>query len=75
MYHDIFVNEFNMHFGYPRTDSCSTCDGLTVQIESATELEKPQLEQTLEVHHKLAQEGYDAFKYNREMCQTLYLDN
>ena len=30
---DIFVEEYNIHFGYPRTDRCSTCDSLAIQIE------------------------------------------
>ena len=28
-----FVSEFNIHFGYPRTDTCSTCDRLSVTID------------------------------------------
>ena len=31
-YHDIFTGEFNIYFGYPRTDTCSTCDGLQLKI-------------------------------------------
>lgn len=34
-----------VHFSYPHTDSCSTCDGLRVQIEAATESERRQLDQ------------------------------
>ena len=69
MYHDIFVTEFNIYFGYPRTDSCSTCDGLKVHIGAATESERPQLEKTLEAHQQLAQEGYQAFQYDRNMSK------
>ena len=32
-YHDIFVNEFNIYFGYPRMDTCGTCDSLKLRIE------------------------------------------
>ena len=67
MYHDIFVTEFNIHFGYPRSDSCSTCDSLTVQIEASTELERPELQKYLREHQQLAQEGYDTFRYDREL--------
>lgn len=67
LYHDIFVTEFNIHFGYPRTDSCSTCDGLLVQMEAVTDTQRPQLEKTLEAHQQLAQEGYKAFRYDREL--------
>ena len=34
-YHDIFVNDYNIHFGYPRTDTCSTCDSLRIKISEA----------------------------------------
>lgn len=34
-YHDIFVTEFNISFGYPRSDTCDTCDSLTTKIEGA----------------------------------------
>ena len=27
-YHDFFVQEFNTHFGYSRSDTCDTCDHL-----------------------------------------------
>ena len=72
LYHDIFVTEFNIHFGYPHTDSCNTCDSLTVQIEAATESERPQLEKTLEAHQQLAQEGYEAFRYDRQMSKETW---
>jgi len=66
-YHDIFVNEFNIHFGYPRTDTCSTCDRYMVQIEAATESEKPCIEEALSAHQQLAQEGYKAFRADKEL--------
>lgn len=33
-YRQIFNSNFNLSFGYPRCDTCSTCDELTVNIES-----------------------------------------
>ena len=50
MYHDILVTEFNIHFGYPRSDYSSTCDGLAVQIEAVTEAEKSLLQSTVQEH-------------------------
>lgn len=67
MYHDIFVTEYNIYFGYPRSDSCSTCDSLTIQIESASESEKPKLQESLQAHQQLAEEGYHAFRYDRDL--------
>ena len=70
LYHDLFVTEFNIHFGFPRTDSCGTCDGLQVQLDAANEPEKSQLERELEAHQKLAQEGYSAYRYDRELSKA-----
>lgn len=67
MYHDIFVTEYNIHFGYPRTDTCSTCDNLTMQIQAASAESKLVLEESLQAHQQLAEEGYSAFKYDRQL--------
>lgn len=31
LYHNIFVNDFNIHFEYPQSDTCDTCDSLKLQ--------------------------------------------
>lgn len=67
-YHDIFVNEFNIYFGYPRTDTCDTCDSLKLRIENATEeSEKKGLEQELESHQTLAKTGYETLSYGQKL--------
>ena len=35
-YRKIFKNDFNISFGYPRTDTCSKCDKLKKSIEKAS---------------------------------------
>jgi len=72
LYHDIFVTEFNIHFGYPRTDTCSTCDRLTIQAEAAGATESERLKKSLEAHQKLAQEGYQAFHNDKELSKTTW---
>jgi len=32
-YHNIFVTELNIYFGYPRSDTCDTCDSRIEVIE------------------------------------------
>ena len=59
MYHDIFVTNYNIQFGYPRTDTCSTCENLTMQIQAEQKLV---LQESLKAHQQLAEEGYSAFK-------------
>uniref|UniRef100_A0A1X7T8T3 Uncharacterized protein n=1 Tax=Amphimedon queenslandica TaxID=400682 RepID=A0A1X7T8T3_AMPQE len=69
-YHDVFVSEFNIYFGYPRTDTCSTCDGLSVKIASESDISKKQeLKEELEAHKTLAQEGYDAFRFDQQFAR------
>lgn len=67
MYHNIFVTEYIIHFGYPRTDTCSTCDILTMQIQAASAESKLVLKESLQAHQQLAEEGYSAFKYDRQL--------
>ena len=69
-YHDIFVTEFNIHFGYPRSDSCGTCDAFRKQIEDFTDdSEKECLLHKHELHEKLAQDGYSALKQDQELSK------
>ena len=35
-YRKIFNNDFNISFGYPRTDTCSKCDKIKISIEKAS---------------------------------------
>ena len=35
-YNDVFVNEFNLHFGYPQSDTCDKCDHLNMEISTTT---------------------------------------
>ena len=68
-YHDVFVKEFNIYFGYPRTDTCSTCDSLKLRIESVTdELERNELEE-LESHQTLAKTGYTTFSNDQKLSK------
>ena len=70
-YHDLFVREFNIYFGYPRSDTCDTCDSIVTKMEdaSASSAEIEELKQELEAHKTLAQEGYHAFHYDQELSQ------
>ena len=72
-YRDIFVNDFNIHFGYPRTDTCSTCDGLLIQIdEAASEEDRIKLKEKLDQHKVLAQAGYDTFHYDQDLSRKTW---
>ena len=70
-YHDIFTSEFNIYFGYPRTDTCSTCDALRVQIEACQNTtEQQKLEEKLESHKLLAETGYNTFRKDQQLSRA-----
>ena len=70
-YHDIFVTEFNIYFGYPRSDTCDTCDSIKMKMEdaNATPEEIEKLKQELEAHQTLAERGYQALHYDQQLSQ------
>ena len=70
-YHDIFTSEFKIYFGYPRTDTCSTCDALCVQIEACQSTsEQQKLEEEHESHKLLAETGYDTFRKDQQLSRA-----
>ena len=77
-YYDIFVTEFNIFFGYPRSDTCNTCDSIMTKMEdtNATSEEVEKWKQELEAHKTLAQRRYQAFQYDQELSwQKVSRDN
>ena len=69
--HDIFSSEFKIYFGYPRTETFSTCDALRVQIEACQSTsEQQRLEEELESHKLLAETGYDTFCKDQQLSRA-----
>ena len=63
LYRKIFTEEFNIGFGYPRSDTCETCDLLKVAIDSAEhEEECTKLQTELATHHENAAKGYESLR-------------
>ncbi|KAF2906166.1 hypothetical protein ILUMI_00004 [Ignelater luminosus] len=70
-YYRYFVEHFNLSFGFPRTDTCSTCDMINVQIESApNRKEKQCILQRKELHLRKAQAFYDDLKAKTQLAET-----
>ena len=67
-YHDVFVQEFNLHFGYSRSDTSHTFNRLRLAI-SETSADVEGLQEELGIHLKAANEGYDALKNNITLCK------
>ena len=63
------VREFNIHFGYPRSDTCDTCDSLKLQIEQAAESEKAALQKKHEDHLPFAKCGYETLGYDQNLSK------
>lgn len=69
-YYRYFTQNFNLSFGYPRTDTCGTCDVLHIQIEAAsTEEEKRRLTLQKELHLRKAQIFYDDLTEKSELAK------
>ena len=63
LYRKIFNEEFNLSFGYPRSDTCETCDQLRVAIEaSKSEAEREELQGELAAHQEKASQGYQSLR-------------
>lgn len=68
-YYRYFVTNFNLSFGYPRSDTCSTCDTLKQRLESATtDQEIQDLLATKELHLYKAKAFYDDLKAKTQLA-------
>lgn len=67
LYHEIFNEEYNISFGYPRSDTCENCDLLKVAIDSAqSEERRSTLQAELADHHEKAAQGYQSLRFDSE---------
>lgn len=67
LYWTVFTSEFNISFGYPRSDTCSICDSLEQKISStALESDKKKLSLEKSLHLRKA----EAFRQKKRMFST-----
>lgn len=63
LYRKIFNEEYNIGFGFPRSDTCEKCDFLKVASDNAkTEEERATLQAELAEHHEQAAQGYQSLR-------------
>lgn len=64
LYRDIFIHEFNLGFGTPRSDTCVTCDKFCAMLVNPdlTDLEKQKLLTKKELHVRKADKGYEELR-------------
>ena len=71
LYRKIFNEEFNLSFGYPRSDTCETCDLLHVTIQaSKSEAERVELQLELAAHQEKASQGYRLLRSDTEATKS-----
>ena len=71
LYRKIFNEEYNLSFGYPRSDTCETCDLLNVAIQaSKSENESMEVQAELAVHQEKASQGYSALRSDTEATKS-----
>ena len=63
LYRKIFNEEFNLSFGYPRSDTCETCDLLNVTIKATiSEEDREEIQKELADHQEKASQGYQLLR-------------
>ena len=67
LYRKIFNENFNLSFGYPRSDTCETCDLLNVAIRTCTSEEERETKKVkLSAHQEKASQGYKLLRSDAE---------
>lgn len=70
-FREIFVTEFNLHFGHPRLDTCKTCDKLAVIIDSEMDEDtKQQAKHDKSVHLCRAEAAQCCMKSDFTLAKT-----
>ena len=70
LYRKIFNEEFNLGFGYPRSDTCELCDLLKISIDNAqTDEERDRIQVELATHHEKAAQGYQSLRSDSKKCK------
>ena len=68
-FREIFCTQYNIGFGQPRSDTCSKCDELNVQLSAVDESEKDKVRKELELHHRKAEKGYKMLRDESQVAK------
>ena len=70
LYRKIFNQEFNLSFGYPRSDTCEMCDEMHIAIKAAkSDLEREPLQSNLAARQEKASQGYQSLRSDSEYAK------
>ena len=71
LYRKIFNDDFNLSFGYPRSDTCQMCDELRLSIMSSTsDSDREELSMQLAEHQLKASNGYQSLRNDTELARN-----
>lgn len=71
IFRDVFLKKFNLHFHAPVSDSCKRCDLFENKIKFSTdEVEKRQIENERDLHHRKADCARDGMKRHGDIAKT-----
>ena len=68
-YLQYFNENFNISFGYPKTDTCSMCDQLEVQLDAASDAIKVSVRQQKEDHLRKAETFYSNLRTDTRLAK------
>ena len=68
-YLQYFNQNFNISFGYPKTDTCSMCDQLQLQLDAASEAVKAHVQQQKEDHLRKAETFYSNLRTDTKLAK------
>ena len=65
-----FNENFNLSFGYPKSDTCCTCDGIQIQLEAADDTQKVGIIAQKEDHLWRVKNVYSSLRSNTNVAKT-----
>ena len=71
LYRKIFNEEFNLSFGYPRSDTCQLCDELRMAVAStSSETQRSELNSQLAEHQLKASQAYQLLQNDTKLAKN-----
>ena len=75
----IFNYEFNLKFGYPRSDKCKTCEDFAIAVIKEKSQRRPdddkirKLEEDIKSHHEAAEKFYESIRASRQTGDSTFV--
>ena len=66
--YSFYLKYFNLSFGYPKVDTCGTCDMFRVQLQSADGTQRVLIQNCKEQHLRSAEAFYSSLRTNTQLA-------